>query len=234
MPGLYLPGRSNLMFDEGLDVYNKEQGHLPPTVVDLNAFIERTYPFPILNFDPALHTNVPPFSPSSGNFYQMIGLPLELPDKDKNKTKPYNWDTARMKLNLNHDLMKPLVKYLANPLLTTVPFSKELDSIFIGLGIKSPFNDGWFICNTKSFPTMKGLRITPYTPINICSFCKGLALLPSHRMNFVYYVPYGLKYISQEIIEAWNSSLLTVCTVHFLHRSVRMPDLLISNLKPSF
>ena len=105
----------------------------------------------------------------------------------------YNWPTGQMKLNINRDLVKPMVKYLANPLLTTIPFHHDIDEVFIGLMIDSPDHDGVFVAKSKSFPTIKSVRMTKDTLINTCGYCKGLTLLDSHRMNFVYFVPFSLR-----------------------------------------
>ena len=160
-PGLYLPGFSGLPFQEACQKYMKGKGHQAPTIVDLNEFILASFPPPQLHFDPDKHTIVRPFSPASGNlFYQQIGLPLEPPMKDKNiKHKFYNWDLARMRLNINSDLLTPLVKYITNPLLTTIPFHSDLNPHFIGLCLESTDPEGWLVSRTKSFPTSSaGLR----------------------------------------------------------------------------
>ena len=217
----------------------KGKGYLPPTIVDLNDFILASFPPPQLHFDPDKHTIVRPFSPASGNlFYQQIGLPLEPPMKDKNsKHKFYNWDLAWMRLNINSDLLTPLVKYITNPLLTTIPFHSDLNPHFIGLCLESTDPEGWLVSRTKSFPTSSaGLRSASMnldTKINHCAFCKGLNLLPSHWVYMVYFVPKDLQYITSEFLDVWQSSVMTVFTMHFLHQSKKASNGLIKDIFPN-
>ena len=138
-----------------------------------------------------------------------------------------------MKLNINQNTVKLLVRYLANPLLTTIQFHHEIDNLFPNLMFDSPDHDGVFACKSKPFCTYKPIRMTKDTVINICAYCKGLTLLDSHRMNFVYFYPNGLKYITSEIIDAWKASQLTVCSVHFLHRSKRASNGKIWDMIPN-
>ena len=126
-----------------------------------------------------------------------------------------------MRINLNKDLLSPLVKYIANPLLTTVQFHEDLNEFFPGLGVQSPDHNGVYIARTKSFNSFKPTRLNKETPINICSYCKSLYLLDSHRMNFVFFVPSDLEYITKDIIDSWHTSLATICTFHFIRHSKR-------------
>ena len=220
MPGLYLPGSSNLTYNEAMDLFKEKTGASPSTIVRLNEFIFKSFPLPHMVFNPEVHTMVLPYSPLSGNnFYQKFGLPIEPPSNDLKirRVKPYNWESARMKLNINYSLMKPLVKYMCNPLLTTLPFHEDLWPTFNNRCIDSPDLNGKFVCRSRVFTTIKPPRLTEDYPINICAFCKGLTLLDGHRMNFVYFVPNGLKYATSEIIDVWKTSKVTICSVHFLH-----------------
>ena len=73
MPGVYLPGSSNLSFVEAINLYKTEVGSEPQTLVDLNEFIHGKFEIPFLAYDPKIHTSVLPYSPLSGyNFYQKL------------------------------------------------------------------------------------------------------------------------------------------------------------------
>ena len=202
--------------------------------MQVNSFIHDSFRIPHLLYNPSEHTSVMPYSPLSGlNFYQKLALPLEAPNNRNALCKPYNWPLARMKLNINFQLVKPLVKYLCNPMLTTIPFHKDLDETFMGLSIVCPDFNGVFVVKSRSFPTVKPSKLHKESPINQCCYCKGLTLLDSHRMNLVYFVPDGMLHLTSEIIDAWEASTLTICTVHLLHRSKRISNWNLREMIPN-
>ena len=174
-----------------------------------------------------------PFTPS---FFSSLNLPLDpCTGQGTKNVHPYNWHRAYIRLNLCKKLLFPLRQYLADPLLTTVPFSNDVANIFPGLAIK--WDSSYLVCRSRPFPSGNSGayngRMSQTSLINRCCFCKGMYLLPSHWLVFVYNVPDGLTFITNDFIDAWSSSSMVCCAVHFLHRSKRALNGDYKNLSPN-
>ena len=236
LPGVYLPGASGMTEAEAFEAYRITLNCEPPTLVALNKFVGDQFELSSPSFDPEVHWSMEPFTPS---FFSSLNLPLDSctgqGSKSDRTTHPYNWHRAYIRLNLCKKLLFPLRQYLADPLLTTVPFSKEVANIFPGLAIK--WGSSHLVCRSRPFPVCNsGVyngRMSQISLINSCCFCKGIYLLPSHWIVFVYYVPDGLAFITNDFIDAWSSSPMVCCAVHFLHRSKRALNGDLKNFSPN-
>jgi hypothetical protein len=241
LPGLYLPCGSNWSEENAVQVFIAEKGRKPNTIVELNGFIEAKFPVILPVWNSLLH--VSHVQPYGLKLYPSIGLPIRLPGKRGAREgersvpyTPYSWELARKRLNMHGDLLTPLVPYMADPLLTTLAFTREVDELFLGLSITAPDGKGRFVARTRPFfnNSLSSAKVTPTTEIGFCSYCHGVYLLPCAYVTLCYYVPNGLKYLTHDIIAVWKNGLISVCAIHFLNKSKRPSNGLVNSLSPTF
>ena len=120
------------------------------------------------------------------------------------------------------DLLLPLVPYMADPLLTSLALDKSMNYVFLGLSLPSPDGLGRLVCRTRPFfynNLTRFVKLSRYTEVGMCSYCGGVYLLPSTFITLCYYVPNNLRIITNNILTSWCRSEMSVCGIHFLHKS---------------
>ena len=244
LPGVYLPCGSSLSEQEGTSLFTQETGRNPRTIIELNNFMKSRFEPTAPSYNAKLHvSHIPPYSLE---FYAMFGFPLRPPGRiNTNNTPPkkiinyfpYNWETARQRINTSGDLLRPLLPFLADPLLTTLAFSPEIGSSFIGLSLNHPKGEGRYIARTKPF-LHNAISLTSRLHSNVmigrCTYCNGVYILPCSVIVLCYFVPDGMKYVTDEILNLWRSSEISVCAVHFLHHSKRPSNGAFDDMQVSF
>ena len=110
-------------------------------MVDLNDFVAGEFQITPPDFNPEIHCPIPPFNTE---FFSALGLPMEPQQNSERTIHPYSWALAETRLNMHSKLLVPLARHLADPLLTTVQFSRKLDPVYQGLSIK--FGKGIIVC----------------------------------------------------------------------------------------
>ena len=239
LPGVYMPCSSGWSESRAVSVFANEKGVPPPTIKDLNSFVEEKYPVVLPDWDPSVHiSGIPAYSL---DIYPKLNLPLR-PPSTRNvrgeigaKYTPYCWETARQRVNVHGNLLRPLFPFIADPLLTTVSFNFELSERFLGRSLPHPNGSGRLVCRTRPFNTSaltNNTRVNKSTLMGRCGYCNGLYVLPSHNVTLCYFVPDGLKVVTTDIIAAWKCGRISVCAVHFLHRGRMFNNGLLNNIEP--
>ena len=237
-PGVYLPCSSGWSESRAVRIFTNEKGFPPPTIKDLNCFVEEKYPIVLPDWDPSVHiSGLPSYSL---DIYPKLNLPLRPPTAmnlqcDIVKYTPYCWETARQRVNVYGNLLRPLFPFIADPLLTTVSFNFGISERFLGRTIPHPNGSGRLVCRTRPFNTSaltNNARVNKSTLIGRCAYCTGLFVLPCHNIVLCYFVPDGLKILTQDIIAAWKCGRISVCAVHFLHRGRKFNNGLLNNIVP--
>ena len=240
LPGVFLPCSSNWSFVEATRMFTSMKGREPITLMELNKFVEFKFPIEELEWNPQVH--ISHISPYHLSLYPSLNLPMRAPgcDEDHNSRllpySPYNWQLARQRVNM-HDILAPLWPYLADPLLTTLALSKDIGDCFLGLSLEAPGKNRRFVCRVRPFYQNQlsyVVKVGNNTKIGRCAYCNGLYLLPCAYVVLCYFVPHKLEIITHDIVKAWQSSNISVCAIHFLHKSSRPSNGLLNVLKPAF
>ena len=73
-PGVYLPCSSGWSESRAVRIFTNEKGFPPPTIKDLNCFVEEKYPIVLPDWDPSVHiSGLPSYSL---DIYPKLNLPL--------------------------------------------------------------------------------------------------------------------------------------------------------------
>ena len=142
-------------------------------------------------------------------------------------------ETARQRINMYGNILRPLFPFIADPLLTTVSFNFGISEKFLGRSLPHPNGSGRLVCRTRPFNTSaltNNVRVNKSTLIGRCAYFTGLFVLPCHNITLCYFVPDGLKVLTQEMIAAWKCGRISVCAVHFLHCSRKFSNCLLNNI----
>ena len=248
LPGVFLPCGSSMSEEEAIALFVSSMERTPATIVELNKFVEKKFPVTEPVWDPTLHvSHIKPFSLS---FYAALALPIQKPgledrsgDEREERVRrrvtysPYNWHLARQRINMHGSLLESLAPYMADPLLTSLALSPVVGEMFLGLALESPSAAGRFICRTRPFfhnNMTYSARVNPNTEIGRCNYCCGLYILPTVYVVLCYFVPSGLVHVSEEILHAWRCGQISVCAVHFLHKSMRPDNGMFASITTSF
>jgi hypothetical protein len=241
LPGVYLPCSSRMSETEALVKFVEVNCTEPNTIVDLNKFIEESFPVTAPEWDPTKHASH--IRPYSLEFYSRVGIPLLPPgfasiDSDRRAVPytPYNWELARQRLNIFPELLKPLIPYMADPLLTTLMPHSDIYDCFLGLSLSCPDGTGRLVCRTRPFykSSMSYPKVSQQTVIGKCSYCEGIYLLPCQGVVLCYYVPDELKVVTADIKTAWNRGQISVCAVHFLHKATNDGNGILRDIDTTF
>ena len=138
---------------------------------------------------------------------------------------------------MSGEILSPLFPFLADPLLTTLAFSPDIGNSFIGLSLNCPKGEGRFVARTKPFfhnALTVTARISQNVLIGHCSYCNGVYALPCAVVVLCYFVPEGIKYVSDEILKLWGGAEMSVCAIHFIHHSKRPSNGILERIKASF
>ena len=105
LPGLFLPGTSGWSKNKAAEIFTYKKGQSPKTIMELNEFVQESFPLQIPEYNPKAHfSHKPTFNLE---MYTALNLPVQPPGREENKNFPYllyNWESARERINMNYNI----------------------------------------------------------------------------------------------------------------------------------